>query len=177
MNEDELYNIVNACIKGERSSQKRIFDLFSPRMMTVCLRYTRNHADAEDVLQDGFVKVFVKIKQFGFKGSFEGWIRKIMVNSALRFLEKRKNFLPLEEGRIGESTTDTLDEVSDGKRILDVIKILPEGYKNIINLYIFEGYDHSEISEILGITSSTSRSQLTKARKYLKLEMKKRNIL
>ena len=182
MNEDDLNTIIKNCLEGERESQKKIFDLFAPKMMTVCLRYTRSHADAEDVLQDGFVNVYTKMNQFKFKGSFEGWIRRIMVNCALRFLEKRKDYVPLNDDRVGLETNveqaSVEEDVDDkARRILSLVRTLPEGYKKVFNMYVFEGFDHNEIAEVMNITSSTSRSQLTKARKYLRKEMENNNLL
>lgn len=183
MNKGELNNIIKACIRGDRKSQKAIFDLYSSKMMSVCLRYTRDRADAEDVLQDGFVKVFTKMDQFSFNGSFEGWIRRIVTNSALRFLERKKHFLPLDHDRINDQrgginkSIEEEEERGQADKILSLIQALPEGYKKVFNMYVFEGFDHNEIATVLGITSSTSRSQLTKARKFLKNELVKLNII
>lgn len=180
MDENELYQIIKKCIDGDRNSQKWIFSTYAPKMMTVCLRYTKERADAEDVLQDAFVKVFTKMKQFSFNGSFEGWIRRIMVHTAIRFLEYKKQHVSLET--TGSLRTDDYDpyineKSGDEQKILAIINTLPVGYRSVINMYVFEGFDHNEIAGILNISASTSRSQLTKARKLLKEELNKRNLI
>ena len=180
MDESELYQIIKKCVDGDRDSQKWIFSTYSPKMMTVCLRYTKVRADAEDVLQDAFVKVFTKMNQFSFNGSFEGWIRRIIVHTAIRFLEYKRQHVSLDM----TSTLKTEDydpynneKSGDEQKILAIINTLPFGYRTVINMYVFEGFDHSEIAEILNISASTSRSQLTKARKLLKEELNKRNLI
>lgn len=143
--------------------------LYSRKMMTVCLRYARNRADAEDILQDGFVRLFQKIHQYKAEGSFEGWIRRIFVNASLKKYQTKKWSMEqtgveyVEEGKIDPDIISTLSE----QEILQLIGELPEGYKVVFNMYVIEGYSHKEISEILGINEATSRTQLLKARKHL----------
>jgi RNA polymerase sigma factor (sigma-70 family) len=167
--------LIKACIKEDAASQKEVFDRFSGRMLTVCLRYARNAADAEDILQDAFIKVFDKMHQFKFEGSFEGWIRRIVVNTALKKYSLRR----YEKEVVGYEVKDK-DESSiepsaysdlTAKDLLDLINALPSGYKLIFNLYVIEGYQHDEIAEMLGIQPGTSRSQLVKARNMLQKQI------
>ncbi len=176
MNEDDLNNVIRNAVTGDRTSQKKIFDLYSTKMMTVCLRYTKSQADADDVLQNGFVRVFSKLDQFRFEGSFEGWVRRIIVHSALNFLKNKKRFVPLETDKMITLPKEVEDDTK-AQKILEVIKSLPDGYKSVFNMYLFEGFDHKEIGDILGITASTSRSQLTKARRLLMDKLKKQNLV
>ena len=173
--------LIKGCVRQEHVAQKSVFDLYSKRMMGVCLRYARNEVDAEEILIEAFCKVFEKIHQFKHEGSFEGWIRKIVVNVALkkysliRFTyEKSFNY----EANYEENYFQEEDSLSDlgEKEILQLINKLPDGYRLVFNLYVIEGYKHDEIAELLKINSGTSRSQLAKARNMLQkqiLEMNK----
>ena len=172
MTEDQL---IKACIREDASSQKEVFTRYSGRMMGVCLRYARNAADAEDILQDAFIKVFSKLHQFKFEGSFEGWIRKIVVNTALKKYSVRR----YEKEVSGYEITDR-DEAGieppayahlTQKELMELINNLPDGYRLIFNLYVVEGYQHDEIAEMLGIQPGTSRSQLVKARNMLQKQI------
>ena len=143
--------------------------------MTVCLRYARSSADAEDILQDAFIKVFDKMHQFKFEGSFEGWIRRIVVNTALKKYSLRryeKEVVGYEIKDKDESSVEA-SAYSDltAKELMDLINMLPSGYKLIFNLYVIEGYQHDEIAEMLGIKPGTSRSQLVKARNMLQKQL------
>ena len=138
-------------------------------MYTVCLRYARNPSDAADILQEGFVKVFTKLDQFGFQGSFEGWIRRIMVNTAIRNYQRQRYDLESSgHERLPESPVeaDAVALLSEAE-LLQLISRLPEGYRVVFNLVAIEGYAHAEVAKMLGIQESTSRSQLTKARRWL----------
>lgn len=138
-------------------------------MYVVCLRYARNASDAADILQEGFVKVFTKLDQFQFQGSFEGWIRRIMVNTALRAYQRQRfdqettGLERLPDMPVDPDAVSTLSEAE----LIALINRLPEGYRVIFNLVAIEGYSHAEAAEMLGIQESTSRSQLTKARRWL----------
>ncbi len=172
MTEDEL---IIGCIRQETASQKAVFDRYASRMLGVCNRYARTAADAEDILQDAFIKVFSKIRQFKGEGSFEGWIRRIVVNTALKkyTLTRYTKELP------GYEVTDNSQPVEDPsayahlsqKDLLALINSLPDGYRLIFNLYAIEGYPHEEIAEMLGIQPGTSRSQLVKARLLLQKQI------
>lgn len=138
-------------------------------MYAVCLRYARTREDAADILQEGFLKVYSKLGQFQFQGSFEGWVRRVMVNTALRTYQKQRydlehtGFEQLPESPIDP---DAVAMLSEGE-LLNLVRQLPDGYRAVFNLVAIEGYSHAEAAELLGIQESTSRSQLTKARRYL----------
>jgi RNA polymerase sigma factor (sigma-70 family) len=167
--------LIKACIREDAASQKEVFDRFSGRMLTVCLRYARNAADAEDILQDAFIKVFDKMHQFKFEGSFEGWIRRIVVNTALKKYSLRRYEKEVVGYEVKEKDESSIEPsaYSDltAKDLLDLINALPSGYKLIFNLYVIEGYQHDEIAEMLGIQPGTSRSQLVKARNMLQKQI------
>lgn len=175
MNEKKL---IQACIKEKSSAQKRLYDLYAPKMYYVCLRYARHELEAQDMLQDGFIKVFDNLASFKSNGSFEGWIRRIMVNTSLNYCRKSS----FKQEQIG--IEDYQDKVVDSKAVsnlseqelLKVIQQLPDGYRMVFNLYVIEGYSHKEIGELLDITESTSRSQLAKSRKWMQNELEKQKI-
>jgi len=146
-----------------------LYERFAGKMYAVCLRYARTPADAPDILQEGFLKVFSKLEQFQFQGSFEGWIRRIMVNTALRTYQKQRfdnetsGYERLPEVAVDPDAISTLSEAE----LIGLIAKLPDGYRVVFNLVAIEGYSHAEVAETLGIQESTSRSQLTKARRWL----------
>jgi len=162
-------DLIKACVKGDRHAQKTIFNLYSERMMTVCLRYSRHKLEAEDIFQDGFVKVFSNLHTFENKGSLEGWIRKIIVNTAIK--NNLKKSVSHEQMGLDNVTEDTVPpevfSILSEEELVRLISELPDGYRMVFNLYAIEGYSHREISEMLHIEESTSRSQLVKARRIL----------
>lgn len=161
--------IVQGCIKEDRHCQQALFVRYAGKMLAVCMRYTRHRMEAEDILQDAFVKVFDNIHKFQFKGSFEGWIRRIVINTALKNYSK-KSFQQEQIGLENQPEHSTEPESYknlEQEEMLRLINRLPEGYRVVFNLYAIEGYSHKEISDMLGIQESTSRSQLVKARKML----------
>lgn len=172
MTEDEL---ILGCIRGDAACQKEAFYRYAGNMLGVCNRYARNAADAEDILQDGFIKVFNKMRQFKGDGSFEGWIRRIMVNTALKKYSLRR----FEKEVSGYEITDKDETILEPtaynylteKDLLLLIHNLPDGYRMIFNLYVIEGYQHEEIAVMLGIQAGTSRSQLVKARAMLQKQI------
>ena len=172
MTENEL---INGCIRENAACQKEVFNRYAGHMLGVSQRYARNPDDAEDILQDAFIKVFNKIGQFKFEGSFEGWIRKIVVNTALKkysLIRYSKEMTGYEindsnEWQIGPAAYSHLTE----KDLLALINSLPDGYRLIFNLYVIEGYQHEEIAKMLGIQPGTSRSQLVKARAMLQKQI------
>lgn len=162
--------IIKGCSNGERRYQELLYRTYSSRMYAVCLRYFRNREDAKDCLQEGFIKVFNSIKTYKGEGSFEGWIRKIMVNTAINIYRTTLN----------QNVSRDLDEVSNfisvsniqkdnlsSEYLLKLIQELPEGYRQVFNLYAIEGYSHKEISNMLEISEGTSKSQLSRARSML----------
>ena len=144
-------------------------------MLGVCHRYARNGADAEDILQDAFIKVFDKLQQFKFEGSFEGWIRRIVVNTALKKYSLRRYEKEVSGYEISDRDESGMEPSAYAhlteKELLDLINNLPDGYRLVFNLYVIEGYQHDEIAEMLGIQSGTSRSQLVKARTMLQKQI------
>ncbi len=162
------FDLIEQCKRDNRRAQRALYDKYSPKMYGVCKRYLKSREDAEDVLLEGFYKVFDKIDSFKHKGSFEGWIRRIMVNQALMFLRKKHNFnMTVEISNIDVKTELTAQDSLEAKDILDLLNKLPIGYRTVFNLYVIEGYKHREIGEILGISINTSKSQLILAKKRL----------
>lgn len=161
--------ILNGCLKGDPKYQKVLYNVYSKKMYGVCLRYAPNREVAQDLLQDGFIKVFQNLHSFKGQGSFEGWIRRIMVNHALEGLRKlssKAQHVDVEE--VHELLHENLDMSKyDMNYLLSKIQELAPGYRAVFNLYIIEGYQHSEIAEMLGINENTSKSQLSRARKIL----------
>ncbi len=162
-------------MEEDAASQKEIFLKYSGRMMGVCNRYARNAADAEDILQEAFIKIFDKIHQFKFQGSFEGWLRKIVVNTALKKYSLRRYEKEVNGYEIKDKDENFLEPSAYShltqKELMDLINSLPDGYRIVFNLYVIEGYQHDEIAEMLGIQPGTSRSQLVKARAMLQKQI------
>lgn len=167
MTEKEL---IEGCKKKDRMAQKLLFDRYSPKMNGICLRYLRHTEDAEDVLVEAFFKVLTNINQFKSSGSFEGWIRRIVVNECLMFLRRRHNFnMTLEvDANLKIQTDKNIEDELAAQDILHFLDQLPTGYRTIFNLYVLEGYKHREIAEMLNISINTSKSQLILAKKRLK---------
>ena len=172
MTEDEL---INGCIRENAACQKEVFNRYAGHMLGVCQRYARNTDDAQDILQDSFIKVFSKIGQFKFEGSFEGWIRKIVVNTALKKYSLVRYSKELTGYEVNENNGGNVDPAAYAhlteKDLLVLINSLPDGYRLIFNLYVIEGYQHEEIASMLGIQPGTSRSQLVKARTMLQKQI------
>lgn len=172
MTEKEL---IKGCIQEDTHCQRALFERYAGKMMAVCLRYARHRLEAEDILQESFVKVFDKLEKFQFKGSFEGWVRRIVINTALKN-NQRKSYSNEKIGieHFPEKAQEPIAFASLGEQdLLKMIAQLPEGYRAVFNLYAIEGYSHKEISEMLNIKESTSRSQLVKARKMLQALLEK----
>jgi RNA polymerase sigma-70 factor (ECF subfamily) len=167
---EELQLLIQRCIKGDRNSQNELYTMFSSRMFIVCLRYSPNRQEAEDNLQEGYLKAFEYLHQFKFTGSFEGWLRKIMVNCCLQKYRSKKELYA-----VVDIDTTSLDEVGNEdiishigtKELLRMVQKLPNSYRMVFNLYVFEGKKHREIAEELGISEGTSKSNLFDARTIL----------
>ena len=167
--------LIKGCIQEDESCQRELFRRYAGKMLGVCQRYARNTADAEDIVQDAFIKVFEKIYQFKSEGSFEGWIRRIVVNTAL----KKYTVIRYDKEVSGYEITDRNESSMEAsayshlneKDLLGLIDNLPDGYRLIFNLYVIEGYQHEEIAQMLNIQPGTSRSQLVKARNMLKQQI------
>ncbi len=167
--------LIVALKRGESRAHKVVYERFAGKMLTVCTRYCANRADAEEVMLDGFMRVFEKIEQFREDGSFEGWIRRIMVTESLMFLRKAKQWrqeIPLDEITV-ELDYEWADTAVNENDLLRLVNQLPDGYRTVFNLYAIEGYAHAEIAEMLGISEGTSKSQLSRARMMLQVNLKK----
>ena len=166
---DEL-QLIEGCRKGDRRAQKALYETFSRKMMSVCLRYVSDWETARDLLQEGFVKVFTHIDSYTGNGSFEGWLRKIFVNSALEYLRHadvlRESTELNQTAELTQTDSSPLSDISAAE-LMQLIQSLPTGFRTIFNLFAIEGYSHKEISEQLNITESTSRSQYTRAKQLL----------
>ncbi len=170
LQEEHLKQIIDGCLKGERQSQNYLYNLFASKMFLVCLRYAKNREEAKEILQEGFIKVFTSIGQYKFLGSFEGWMRKIMVNCALqKYKGKAKLYsvIDIEAAPLGHLSCENVTSRLDTKEILQHIQKLPPAYRMVFNLYVFEGLKHREIAEQLGISEGTSKSNLSDARTIL----------
>ena len=171
-NEKEL---IAGCLNGKRPYQKALYEHFAGKMFTICLRYAKERTQAEDFLQEGFIKVFGKLKQYSGGGSFDGWVRRIMVNTALEHLRNQRTMVeeaPLDDDFEISSSANILEGLA-AEEIINLIQDLPLGYKLVFNLYVLEGYSHKEIAKELGITEGTSKSQLNRARAILQKKFKK----
>jgi RNA polymerase sigma factor (sigma-70 family) len=164
-----LEDCIRKCSSGDRKAQTALYNHFAPKMYGVCLRYSRDAVEAEDNLQEGFVRVFTKIDQYAHKGSFEGWIRRIMVTTSLEKFRKNSHLYPVENMVIYEGNSFAEDTIS-GISAVDLLKIvqeLPPRYKMVFNLYAIEGYSHQEIGKMMNISEGTSKSNLSRARVIL----------
>jgi RNA polymerase sigma factor (sigma-70 family) len=164
---------IEGCKKGDSTAQRNVFDHYSGKMYAVCCRYLKDKMEAEDVLVTAFTKAFERIGQFKSEGSFEGWIRRIVVNESLTWLRQHKHMqLETEISAVDyEVDYPMLDDHLHAEDLLKLIDGLPTGYKAVFNLYAIEGYSHKEIAELLGINENTSKSQLSRARIYLKKKL------
>ena len=164
------YRLVKDCLKGKASAQKELYDEFAGAMLSVCYRYTKSLTDAEDVLQEGFVKVFFNLSQYKFKGELGAWIRRIMVTTTINYLKKHSRYqteLMFNDEHMHSVPGENPDIKLQAKELADLIRQLPPGYQTIFNLYAVEGYNHIEIGQMLGIQETTSRSQYSRARALL----------
>lgn len=171
--------IIRGCMTGKRKAFSQLYKKYAPTMMGICMRYCKNRIDAEDVMQDGFMKVFSQVHKFRSEGSFEGWIKRIMINAAIDSYQSnlRLSFVQ-DSGTILENAelADTFEEDDDlpealnlsKEKLMRMIQELPDGYRMVFNLYAIEGFSHKDIASMLGITESTSKTQLLKARRVLR---------
>ena len=167
---NDLPQVIKDCISGNRAAQSLLYKCYAPLLLGICLRYARSREEAEDILQEGFIKVFESLHKFRHEGSFEGWMKKIMVNTALEKFRK-KDFL---HQAVALNDTDTNFAVDDNiianlsaAELLNMIQLLPRVYRMVFNLYVFEGMKHREIAVLLGISEGTSKSNLSDARRIL----------
>ena len=177
--------LIQSCIEGDRNSQSRLYELFIPKMFAVCLRYSKNREEAEEIVQEGFVQVFKSLRNFKHEGSFEGWIRRIMVYCCVKhFRSKTKMHLVVDIESVNVEEVDNEDVLArlGKKELLKMVQLLPPAYRMIFNLYVFEGMKHREIAEQLGISEGTSKSNFFDAKVILQravtnsLKIAKQNI-
>ncbi len=167
-------------IKNNASAQEVLYNRFSPRMLGVCYRFAKNREDAEDMLQEGFIKVFTQLHQYRNEGALEGWIRRIIVHTCINVLKKNKKFTDSVDLIHANSIfvrEDMIPSIMQAKQVVECIRLLPLGYRTVLNLYAIEGYSHKEISKMLEIEESTSRSQYTRAKAMLEDILVKKNII
>ena len=181
-NHEVLFEIIEGCINDERKSQQKLYETLYGKMLGVCMRYTKDKEDALDVLQDGFIKVFANIKHFENIGSFEGWVRKIMVNTAIDFYRKNKKMITYANSDFVENNAEDIKEENTDEEylnispneIMEAVQQLTPQYRTVFNMYVVDGYTHREIGEQLGINEGTSKSNFAKAKMNLKKTLGKK---
>ncbi len=166
--------LLQGCLAGDRQSQKTLYEQYKVQMYRMCLRYANGRSDAEDILQDGFIKVFSDLHQYSGKGALGGWIRKVMVNTALQHIRKNKripNMIEVDQIIDLKEASEQIYSRIGAKALTEMIQKLPPGYKMIFNLYVVDGYTHQEIADQLNISINTSKSQLSKAKATLRKKL------
>ena len=172
MDEQQL---LKDCLKGDVHAQKRLYDTYARKMFGVCLRYAADHGMAEDFLQEGFIRVFTRLKSYRMEGSFEGWMRRIMVNTSLEILRRKDVFRyasPLDDGLQVSDQEEEGEDVPDTDALVRLIQAMPSGFRAVFNLYVVENCSHKEIGQMLGISEGTSKSQYARARAWLQKRLK-----
>jgi RNA polymerase sigma factor (sigma-70 family) len=172
--------ILKGCLQNNAVAQKELYSRYSPKMLAVCYRFAHNREDAEDMLQEGFIKVFGQIQTFRNQGAFEGWIRRIIVHTCINNLKKNKKFndsVDLIHATSVQIREESVPSIVQAKQVVECIRILPIGYRTVLNLYAIEGYSHREIGSMLDIEESTSRSQYTRAKQMLEDILVRKRIL
>jgi len=169
--------LIEKCLENDPRAQEFLYKRFSRRMYGVCLRFARNTLEADDILQEGFIKVFTFLKDFRQDGSFEGWIRRTFVNTAINYYHSKENEwkeTSIDKAESVQSVSEDALDIISAADLIEIIRELPEGYRLVFNLYVIEGYAHQEIAEMLRISESTSKSQLSRARMALQERLEKR---
>jgi RNA polymerase sigma-70 factor (ECF subfamily) len=165
-----MEKLINGCKEGKRGARKELFDKYRSLLLGICLRYSKNKSEAEDILMEGFINIYTKINTYSHQGAFEGWMRKVMVNTAIDYHRKNEKYNKPddidEHYNIQSKDEDALKQLS-AKEIMALIQKMPPGYRLVFNLYAIEGYTHKEISQKFEISVSTSKSQLQKARLWI----------
>ncbi len=171
--------LIEECLKNNRRAQKQLYEKYSKKMFGVCLRYARSTEDAEDILADSFVQIFVKLSSYKGNGSFDGWIRRIVINTSITAYRSNLKFNlndDISDIHYLSNDDDSAIDIMHVQQIKNIIQSMPDGYRMIFNLYAIEGYNHREIGEILGLNEGTSKSQYSKAKKWLQTKLEKLNI-
>jgi len=168
------------CLKNNAAAQEALYSRFSPRMLGVCYRFAKNREDAEDMLQEGFIKVFTQMHQYRNEGALEGWIRRIIVHTCINNLKKNKKFsdsLDIIHAHSVHINEELIPSIMQAKQVVECIRMLPLGYRTVLNLYAIEGFPHKEIAGMLDIEESTSRSQYTRAKAMLEEILVRKKII
>ena len=172
--------ILKGCLNNEATAQRELYNRYSSKMLAVCYRYAHNREDAEDMLQEGFIKVFLQMHTFENRGAFEGWVRRIIVHTCINILKKNKKFnesVDIIHATGVQVREDSVPAIIQAKQVVECIRMLPIGYRTVLNLYAVEGYSHREIANLLDIEESTSRSQFTRAKAMLEDILVRKKIL
>ena len=172
--------ILQGCLKNNAAAQRALYEKFSPKMLVVCYRYAHNREDAEDMLQEGLIKVFSQIHTFENRGALEGWIRRIIVHTCINNLKKNKRFnesVDLIHANSMQVREESIPSIIQAKEVVECIRMLPIGYRTVLNLYAIEGFSHKEIASMLDIEESTSRSQYTRSKAMLEDILVRKHIL
>jgi RNA polymerase sigma-70 factor (ECF subfamily) len=174
---DKEVKLIEECLAGKRKAQNELYTRFSPQLYGICLRYAANRFEAQDMLQEGFIKVFSSLSSYESKGSFEGWIKRVVINNALNHMRNNAKQQLFSDYSQAENIPDYAPDVDESapppekETLLQLIQELPEGYRMVFNLYVFEDYTHKEIAEAAGISESTSKTQLMRARILLQKKL------
>ncbi|MBS1920246.1 MAG: sigma-70 family RNA polymerase sigma factor [Bacteroidetes bacterium] len=172
--------ILQGCLQNDAVAQRELYNKYSPKMLAVCYRFAHSREDAEDMLQEGFIKVFLQIRNFENRGAFEGWIRKIIVHTCINILKKNKKFnesVDIIHATGIQVREESVPSIIQAKQVVECIRLLPIGYRTVLNLYAIDGYSHREIGNMLDIEESTSRSQYTRAKAMLEEILIRKKIL
>ena len=172
--------ILKGCLQNDPTAQRELYNRYSPKMLSVCYRFAHNREDAEDMLQEGFIKIFSQMHTFGNRGAFEGWIRRIIVHTCINILKKNKKFnesVDIIHATGAVVREESVPSIVQAKQIVECIRMLPIGYRTVLNLYAIEGYSHREIGTMLDIEESTSRSQYTRAKAMLEEILVRKKII
>ncbi|HPE74865.1 MAG TPA: RNA polymerase sigma factor [Draconibacterium sp.] len=171
---EDLKNIIEDCVSGNVRAQETLYNMLAPKMFGVCLRYSKDWTEAEDSLQEGFIRFFTYLKNFRHQGSLEGWVRKIMVNVSLEKFRKQNIMYPVEDINIydPQNYSENAIEKITADELIELIQELPPRYRMVFNLYVLEGMNHKEISEVMQISEGTSKSNLARGREILKKRVK-----
>jgi len=173
LSEDQL---IDRCRKNDRTAQKMLYDKYSASMLGICLRYVYERSEAEDILQEGFLKIFTKINEFEGRGSFEGWMKRVFINTAITLYHKNskhnKNHYNIDDAYVAKNEKPVFDDAEfTNEELINIIHSLPKGYKLVFNMYAIEGYKHKEIAEMLNIDINTSKSQYSRAKKLIRKKL------
>jgi len=166
--------LIETCLKDNPIAQKMLYDTYSSVLFGICLRYSKNEEEAQDILQDSFIKIFTKLDTYQFTGSFEGWLKRIVTNTSIEYYRKKISMEHIEEIGFNPYLAVDSDRGLEVEELLKMIQELPEGYRMVFNMYAIDGYTHSEIATKLNISEGTSKSQLSRARAYLQRKFKEK---